>query len=134
MNGIENSTRFGAGGGWQQRGVGSVCHQIEIGSRGKRKRIPSENDISADAAHGMAADGATRGDGNGGKTNLRVARANDVSTVRPTGAITGGILQSLRLYLRGSGTSPVCLRHVLKMITICIYMCTYTWVVCTLGL
>lgn len=33
-----------------------------------------------------------------GKTNLR-GRANDVSTARPPGAITNGILQSLRLYL-----------------------------------
>jgi len=40
----------------------------------------------------------TRGDRNGGgKTNLRLVGANDVSTVRPTGAITSGILQSLRL-------------------------------------
>ena len=31
--------------------------------------------------------------------NKSTGRANDVSTVRPTGAITNGILQSLRLYL-----------------------------------
>lgn len=66
----------------------------------ERKRIPCENDILADAAYGMAADDATRAEiETGGKTNLRLAGANDVSTVRPTGAITGRILQSLRLYL-----------------------------------
>lgn len=125
MNGIENSTRFGVGGlvatwGWER------LPPDRDRESGKEKTNPQrEWHFGRRGARHGGGWRATRGDGNGGKTNLRVARANDVSTVRPTGAITGGILQSLRLYLRGSGTSPVCLRHVLKMITICIYMYMY---------
>lgn len=42
--------------------------------------------------------------------NKSTGRANDVSTVRPTGAITNGILQSLRLYLPRRQAAPLCAR------------------------
>jgi len=101
MNGIGNSTRFAGSGDGSGTGIGTPPDR-DWGPGKERKRIPCENDISANAARGHGGGRcATRAEieTGEGKTNLRLAGANDVSTVRPTGAITSGILQSLRLYL-----------------------------------
>lgn len=98
-------------------------HRIEIGGWGKRKRIPCENDISADAAHGMAADDATRAEIETGGKNKSTTRgrewcfngAADWSNYWRNIAIITSLSRRPR-------ASPVCLCHVLKMITICIYV------------
>jgi len=126
MNGIENDTRFGGGSvGSADRDRGEDSRAREREREGENEFSPGENDISAD---GMAVTRhAEMRPGVEKQIYEQRGRANDVPTVRPTGAITGGILQSLRLYLvaREHLARLACLRSVLKIIAIRGDSCAY---------
>jgi len=150
MNGIENGTRFegdgrlrgyGSGIGESTRARGRAREreeeeEEEEGGAGGRKRILPPARMTFRPTAWRRRDTRRWEPGVEKQIYEQRGRANDVSTVRPTGAITGGILQSLRLYLvaREHLARLARLRLVLKIIAIridsrtslCVRACIYT--------
>lgn len=114
-------------------GIGTIApSDRDRGGRGKRKRIPRERMTFRPTAWRRGATRAGRGEGKNKSTTCAREWCFNSAADWSNYWRNIAIITSLSLC---PSASPVCLRHVLKMITICIYTYIgYTWYVCTSGL